>query len=63
MTQHFYNAESIAQETGISRGTVYRHFRQLRQRDLSEPIPKDWPLEARHAERLINYIQQKKIKK
>lgn len=63
MAQHFYNAESIAQQTGRSRCTVYRHFRQLRKRDLAEPIPDEWPLESHHAERLINYIQQKKIKK
>lgn len=63
MSNHFYNVHAIADETGIDAQGVYRYHRQLRQRELIEPIPGEWPLEKRHAERLINYIQQKKLKR
>lgn len=61
--QHFYQPADIAAATGRSERSVYYHHRQLRERDLIEPISDEWPLERTEAQRLIQYMKIKRRRK
>lgn len=55
----FYSPADVAAQCGVTLGTVYRYHRELRGRDLTEPIASRWPMEKPDALRFIEYVQKR----
>ena len=55
----FYSPDDIAAYCGVTRDTVYRYHRDVRQREFSQPLPTRWPMEKPDAQRFIEYIKKR----